>query len=239
MTPLAKALAALTSAALLAATPALAGAADARPAAHQGGGTHQHGKPADPLAGPRRGATHAISAQLKAAQRLVDRAAALTIADASALQDALAADLAAVQTDLDGVAAASSKQDLHGLMSAATTSVQVARLQFRTVVAADAAVDQATALTATIATLGTELAALSGVDITAGQAALADATTALQTVTAGAPGVVSDVLAISPTASRADLHTAAAAVAAALTPIEDALAQAAADVATVQATYGL
>lgn len=238
MNLLAKTLAALTSAALLAATPALAGAAGAHPAPHKSG-THQHGKPADALAGPRRGATHAVGAQLKAVQALVTRAAALTIADAAALQGALDADLAAVQADLDGIAGASSKQDLHGLLTAAITARQVARLQFRTVVAVDSAVDQATALTATIATLGTDLAALTGVDITAGQASLADATAALQTVTDQAPGVVTDVLAISPTATRADLHTAADAIDVSLTSIEDALTQAETDVATVQSDYSL
>jgi hypothetical protein len=244
MPPLSKTLATVAFAALLAAAPVAAGAAEARSAGHHTsaghgkvqahGKAHQHAKH-DRLAGPRRGFSHAIGAQLKGVQRLVTQASALTIADAAGLQQALAADLAAVQADLDGVAAAASKAELKTLLHSALGTRQVTRVQFDTVVAADGLGEQATALANSVAALQGQLAEAVTPDETA-LGSLAAVAAELQTVSAQVPGLVTYALAISPTATRAELSTAIAAIDVALTSIQDALDQAGADFAAVQAS---
>jgi hypothetical protein len=240
MTLLPKAVAALTAAVLVAASPVLSDAAGAHPSGHHKG-AHQHSKPADHFAGLRRGAAHAIKAQLKAVQRVVDRAAALTIADAVDLQSALGADLAAVQADLDGVSTAADRGELHKLMTAANVARQVARLQSQVVVAADAAAAEAAGFSATVTSLQGALTTLAagGTDTSAGDATLVDASTMLATAAAQAPGVVAYVLLLGPTASRADVNAASDAVHTALESIADVLAQVAADIESVQTQFGV
>jgi hypothetical protein len=235
-----KTIAALAVTALLTACPALADSAGAHPGG-QHPRSHHSGTTADHLAGLRRGTAHAIAAQLKAVQRLADRAAVSTVADATALQAGLAADLTAVQADAAAVGSAASRQDLRTARTAALVTRQVARLQFRAVVTADGLAAHAAELSSAVATLQAELAALAagGTDTSVGDAALADANTQLATAAAQAPGVVAYVLFVSPAASRSDLHAAAGAVHTALATIRGLLEQAEQDIATVQTQFGL
>lgn len=254
MSLLPKSIATAAAATLLAVCPAVAVAAQAHPASRHGGthshSTHTHsahGKAAGKAlhahaavpAGARRGATHAIAAQLKAVNTLVTNSGSLTSTDAAALHDALVADAAAVQADLAAVGDAGSRRDLHALMANAITTRQLARLQFETVVAADAAAEQAASLSLTVTTLQAQLADLGGVDTSGGLAALADAASRLESVSSKAPGVAQYVLALPPTTSRPDVHAANDAVEETLGGIADDLTQAAAEIAAVQAEYGL
>jgi len=237
MPHLSKAVATAVAAALLAACPVVATAADAHPARTHTH-THRHTHAAhDKLTGPRRGASHAIGAQLKAVKALANRAAALTITDAGRLQDALADDAAAVQGDLDAVGDAGSVRALHTLLMAANTSRQVARLQFEVVVAADAAKADADALGATIESL---FGPVVDSDVAADVAALDAAATAEDTIWHRADGAVAFVLDdLSPTPTRADLHAAIEDSEAALQSISDDLAALAATVAAIQANYSV
>jgi ABC-type Zn2+ transport system substrate-binding protein/surface adhesin len=259
MPSLPKSIATLACASLLATCPVLAGTAAAHPRHEHGThqhadkhGTHRrahehtthrhehaHGKPADHLAGLRRGAAHAIAAQLKAVQRLVTEADALDLADEGALLDALGADRAAVQADLDAVGDVPSRGELHGLMTSANTSRHVAQLQLLVVAAADAAGAEAAALGQTLEALAAQVFdSPPSPDKAAAEAVLEDAMSLLATVTAQVGdsdnGVIGFVLDISPTASRAQLHAAAVAVHEALDSIVDALLQIEADIASLQ-----
>jgi hypothetical protein len=259
MPSLPKSIATLACASLLATCPMLAGTASAHPRHEHGThqhadkhGTHrhahehathrhahEHGKPADHLAGLRRGATHAIAAQLKAVQRLIGAADALDLTDEDALLNALGSDRDAVQADLGAVGDASSRGELHGLMTSANTSRHVAQLQLQIVAAADAAGAEAAALGQTLETLAAQLFdSPPSPDKAAAEAALEDAMSLLATVTAQVGdsdnGVIGSVLGISPTASRAELHAAAVDVHEALESILDALLQIEADVASLQ-----
>jgi hypothetical protein len=243
MPMLAKSIATAASATLLIGCPIAAANARTRPNIHHTAThkptTHKHTH--DKLTGPKRGATHAIGAQLKAVKALQTHAAAFGGPDSATVQAALAADEAAVQTDLDGVATATSVKSLHILMTSAVVTRQIARTQLHDVVAADAAGAQAQTLSAAVTTVEASLAdlAASGTDTSAGQVALADATTQLATVTTDVTDVVSAVLAIAPTATKADLHIAAATAGAELAAITDAITAAAGDISSVQTTYGL
>jgi hypothetical protein len=244
---LAKAVASLACAALLAATPVLAGPAGAHPHAaktHQHshatrhghaaehGTAHRHAK-TDHLAGLRRGATHAVAAQVKVVQGLVDQAAGLTIADAAGLQAALAFDLTAAQTDQDGVATAETAADIHSLMRAAIIVHQLARLQFEAVQAADAIADQAAALSLTVAQLQGQLGDMPG--NAEALALLDEAAMLLESISSQLPGVVDFVLGLAPTISKTDLHAANVNVQTVLTSLQESLDQANLDVTAAQA----
>jgi hypothetical protein len=245
MSHLAKAVSTAAAAALLAACPVVAGAADAHPASSHRHthshtkthtNTHRHGV-ADKLTGPRRGAAHAIGAQLKAVRALVNRAADLTIGRAADLGGDLAADAAAVQSDLDAVAGAGSVRGLHTLMMAANTTRQLARVQFEVVVAADALIAQADALDATIDSL---VGPLFDIDASAGLATLDAAAATLDAVRAQAAGAISYVLdVLTATSPRADVNAEAENWDALKQALSDSLAAAADTIAAVQAEYGL
>lgn len=241
----AKSIAAATSAALLLAGPVAANA-QARPHAHP---APSH-KPAshkpvtrshDRLTGPKRGATHAVNAQLRAVAALQSQAAAFTGTDGAALQTALAADHAAIQADLAGITAATSVRALRALVSSAVVTRQIARTQSLDVIAADTASTQGATLAATVSALSTSLAnlAAAGTDTTTGDAAVADATTQLTTLSTDVPAIVSTVLAVGPTAPASTLHLAATSAGEELIAITTALTAATADITTIQTTYGL
>jgi hypothetical protein len=235
-----------TSAAVLAVCGATAPAfAAAHPSHHTAvthTGAHHPSKPAhDKLAGPRRGASHAVAAQLKAVDALSTRAAHRTLADGPALSAALTADAAAIRADLTAVGTAPNVKSLRALVSAAGTSRQLAQTQYSVVSAADADATTATILSATVSDLGAQLAALTtaGTDTTAGQAHLAEAKSELATASTEAAAAVSSILAVIPNASRAQEHAGAATAHAELVSISVALSMARADIASVQAQYGL
>jgi hypothetical protein len=240
MPRLSRTVATAAAAALLAACPVVASAADAHPLhSHPShSNTHRHSA-VGKLTGPRRGASHAIAAQLKAVKALGARAGNLTIADAAALQSALSADADAVQSDLDGVATADSVRALHALMTGAITSRQVARLQFEVVVAADATLDQMDALATEIAQMQGQLSELNDVDMPLAAAALIAASDSLSTLIDQAHGAVAFILNVSSTATRAELHNAIVQSDEALQALTDGLAAVQDAVIAVQTEYGL
>jgi hypothetical protein len=202
---------------------------------------HGHGK-ADPLAGQRRGAAAAIAAQTRSLTRLLAAEkvsttfnttdqAALTGATQKAL-DALAADTAAVGTT-------TTRSGLHGLVLSAVRTSEVARAQDAVVRLADAQEAAPAALTQQTAALQTQVdaATTAGTDTAAATAALADLATqvaALSANAANAAGAVTTILAVSPTASHADLLAAVQAAHTALAPGNLALARAKADVTVIK-----
>src|SRR4051794_3038471 len=199
--------------------------------------TKQH----DKLAGPRKAATHAISAQLKAVQTLVKRAAVLTSAHAADLQTALAADLAAIRQSLGGVAGATSVKALGTLRTAAETARQVARTQYGTVVAADAAAMQAAGLDEQVTALQAQLDALAagGADTTEAQAALDAIVQTLSAAVDQLGKLTDDALALLPAATRADRHAVGEAADVAFSEIADTLGSVLADLTAFPGTYGL
>lgn len=234
MSLLAKSLSAGLAAALLTAAPLLdnsAAGASAKAARH---GTQHASSVADRLAGLRRGSTHAAGAQVKAIADLIAQEADAPTASAGPLDEALAADLAVAQADQDGLAQAATASEIHALMRAANTTRHIAQLRFSIVRAADAAGAEAMSLSLTVAGLQGQLADLPG-DNSAALAMLADAASLLETVSAQVPGVIAFVLLVPSDADRAQLHDATVSVNQALESIEGALADAAADVAAVQA----
>ncbi|HKC29645.1 MAG TPA: hypothetical protein VKB75_16640 [Jatrophihabitans sp.] len=256
-----KTLSGLVAAALLAASPIAATAAAAHPSgshrsshgsshapvhgsgkhgSHVNRGHHKHAKPVDHLAGQRRGATHEINAELKAVQALATRAAGLTIPDAAALHDALAADAQALQADLAAVSTAGSKHDLRTLRSSAGVTRQTARVQYHVVVASDAKSADANSLSAIIAALMGQLADQPGsAAIEQALGTLEADAAALANVGTDLANVVTDILALPATGSRADLHTAQHAAEQALEAADATIEQVAADVSSVQQQFGL
>jgi len=243
---LAKGLATIASAALLSA--AGAGVAAAAPAPHHGthGGSHstaghRHGKPVDKLAGPRRAATQAITAQYRSVQRLVSQAAGLTGAHAAGLQTALAADLDAVAADRSAVAAATSVKALNALKAAATGSRHVAGTQFGTVSSVDALSAQAPDLTALVSQIQDAINALvaDGVDASASQTSLDAIVKSFTDALTSLGGLADQALALSPTAAKAALHAVADAVEAALPGLSDALTQASGDLTSLASALNL
>ena len=205
-------------AAALIGCPAVAADAAAHPRPDHHAMTHSHGKPTphkprshkpvDHLAGPRKGAGQALAARLKEMKALAAKAASQGLADGDALATALAADTAALKADVDGVASATTVNQLRLIVSAGGTTVAVGKLQYRGVVSADDAVTRAAKATATIADLEAKLQLLAaeGTDIAAGEAAIADAQAALAKVAPAAAQVVTAVTGIDPNASRTDLR---------------------------------
>ena len=157
------ALAGATSLAL--ATPAAAFASPTshstghRPAlahAHAGKPAHHHGKPADPLAGPRKGALHALAASTAAVQRVAAAAQASTVlasTDKATLAAFDAAALTALAGDVGAAGSATSPQALAALVQAGNRTVQAVKL-------AGGVASAAATGTAAITGLSTDVAAL-------------------------------------------------------------------------------
>lgn len=219
---LSKTVATLASAVLLTTgSVAVAAGAQARPghAGHTGHPVSRVHKSHDKLAGPRKGASHAIAAQLKAVRSLATKAGTLTTAHATELQGVLATDLAAVQADLAAVSSATSVKALRTLTGAANTARQVAGAQFRSVTASDALGVQAGSVSDLLSTVQALLAALPAdttIDVAAVQAILDQVTQALPDVQAQLDQIVAEVLALAPDAARTDLHAALDAIGTAL-----------------------
>jgi hypothetical protein len=241
MPRLAKTVSTTVAAALFAACPVVATAADAHPAPRHGTthtNTQRHVR-TDKFAGLRHGMRYAITAQLKSVTRMSDEAASLALRDGSALQGSLTFDANAIRGDYNEVDGADSVRALHALLADAITSRQVARVQFEVVVAADAVLDQTDALAGQIAEMQGELSALDDVTMATAAAALNGVSDALNTLTAQATGAVEFVLLISPDASRSALHTANVQSQEALEMLTDGLAAVQASLAGVQSDYGL
>lgn len=248
MPQLSKVVTTAVAGALLATAPAFPALASAHAAPHTTS-AHGHAHPAkhaakDKLAGPRRGAANAIAAQLKSVNRLMTKAAGLSLADSTGLGTALTAAQAAVAADGAAVSTAASVKALRTLVAAAVNSRQIAGMQFEIVVAADAAGVQAGTTSATVTDLVAKLSDPTIVDPAVldpanGLLAMNDATAKLTTATDGVASAVSTILAVAPTATRAESHAARAAAQATLSAVSAALLAAAADITQVQTAYSL
>jgi len=128
-----------------------------------------------------------------------------------------------------------------GASQSGTIAQRVARLQHRTVAAANADAAAGVKLSATVTSMKTALAKLaaSGTNTSTGDAALADASAKLATVAAQAPGIVTYVELVSPTASRTELHAATVAVHKALRTLDSLLRHVRADVKLVHRRFGV
>lgn len=218
----------------------------------KGGGKHgktpkpgkkPHKKPVkvDKLAGARTGATHAIKAQLRSVTHLVTLAGAFEGPDAAALGTVLAADRDAVNADLAAVANAATRTELAGLRAAAVQTRHVAGSQYQLVTAIDAITTDATDAATTLASLQQELDAMAAdqEDVSAQQSELDDATTALAAIDSELGDGLSAVLGLSPTANKGALRTAAHTAHVGLDDAADQLAQAQADLLSVEQSLGM
>jgi hypothetical protein len=202
------------------------------------GGGHGHGGHgrSDRLAGPRRGAAHAIGAQLRAVSVLVMKAGAAAGPDDADLKTALTADLDAVKADLAGVAGATSKSQLHSLLRDADNARQVAGVQFRLVSAADEFAPDVDQVASDVEELQVELDAMVAdlMDVTTQQDALDQANDGLATMSDDLSASVDAALGLSPDAGHRAVQKAQRAAHAALNRVEAALEEAQADVLSVQ-----
>ncbi|GAA1243627.1 hypothetical protein [Oryzihumus leptocrescens] len=207
--------------------------------------SHGHGK-ADPLAGQRKGTTAAIAAQTRSLTRLLaaeKASTALNATDQAALTAATQRALDALAADTAAAGTTTTRSGLHGLVLSAVRTSEVARAQDAVVRLADAQEAAPAALTQAATDLQAQVVAgtTAGTDTTAATAALADLATqltALSANAANAAGAVTTILAVSPTASHADLLAAVQAAHTALAPGNLALARAKADVAVVKDALG-
>jgi hypothetical protein len=139
----------LTSGAASAAT---SHAPSSRHTAHTAPSSH---RPADHLAGARKGAAHALNADIARLRRITAAAAASTVLDPSdkaSLAVAEASDLDALTTDRQTIAAATSIRTMRAAVLAGTRTVLGAQLQLRLVTAAGRSGTTAQTLTASAAT---------------------------------------------------------------------------------------
>lgn len=212
---------------------------------HTHGKGHGHGKGHSKLDGARRAADHVVAAQGKRLNRSLANATsaaatALNPTDRAALVTALQGDLDALSADAAAIPSATTVAELNAIKHAAVGTVTVAVTQVSDTFSADGVEAQAAADTATLSALANQVAtaAQNGQDMTAAQAALDDAQTQVATATSDAQSVVTGVLALSPTASHADVDAASNAADLALTDAATALDATTADIATVNDALG-
>lgn len=213
----------LSAAAVLSASVALAPVAPALAATH---GHHHatstrvhtravnnHAKAHERLAGPRRGAEHAVAVQLKVAEHLLgvaENSSGVADVDRADLVGAAQADVAAVQSDASAVANATSFAEIRSAVHAAVGTHLVEVAQVNTVVSAGEVRAQIAAVQAQVDAVQAQVtqAAQAGQDTTVTQGDLDAATAALTDAGAQVDAAVAQVLALSPTAARSDLHAA-------------------------------
>lgn len=217
--------------------------ASAHPAAHGKHATTSHGAKHDKLAGLRKGTTAVIAAQTRSVTRLLateNASSRLNTTDKAALAAATANALTALGADTSAVKTAATARDLQKLGQAAVRTGQVAHAQYVVVLAADRQESASAALAQSLTALQTQVgtATQAGTDTTALTTALTDLTTQLATADSSASGVVTAILAVSPTASHADLVTAERSARTALAAGQAALNAATADADTVKAALG-
>ena len=220
------------------------GAASAAPVAHRAPARHavSH-RPVHHRVDPTARELSARLAQLGRLGTRVARAAVYTDADRASVQTALAADRAAVQADADAVAATSTGAGRRALVRSADNTLRIAGLQVGLVAVADRTAARGTAEAAVVATLSAQVAAAaadptSTVDTATAQADLDDATGRLGTVGTATAAAGAVVLAVAPTATRADQRSAGAAAGTALRQARVGLGAVQADITAVQALLG-
>jgi hypothetical protein len=213
------------------------------PAGRGHGNGHVH-KTADKLTGPRHAAQQVVTAQSARLKRslasVTSAATPLNATDQAALATALQAELDALAADAAAIPGASSVAQLNAIKHAAVGTVAVAGTQVGITLAADAVEARVATDTSTLSDLTAQVATAeqNGTDVTAAQAALDDAQTQLATANSDATAAVSGILALSPTASKADLLQAADAAELELTNAHIALDATDSDIATVNTALG-
>jgi len=159
-----------------------------------------HARPADPLAGVRRGAGHAMDADTARVQRIAAAAATSTVvtsADKASLAAAESADLAALTADRAAIAAATTRQGIVAAREAGTRTASGAQLQVDLVVAADRTQIAAASLSAEAAAVTAAAAALpTGTDLSAVSTHLADLATQISTAVTDATTAATAALAV-------------------------------------------
>jgi len=237
------ALAGATSVAL--ATPAAAFASpashstDHRPAvAHNVRPARHHGKPADPLAGVRKGALHALAASTAAVQRIAASEQASTLlgsADKATLAAFDAAALTALAADVTAAGSATTPQALAALIQAGNRTVQAVKLAGDVNSAAATDTAAITGLGADVAALKAQEASLpAGTDTSSVEVPLVDLAAQLTAVQAALSTASTAVLAVPAAPSAADLRTARDATESAMTAAQTSLRSAAADLAAAK-----
>ena len=240
---LALALAGATSLAL--ATPA---AAFASPASHSTGHratvaqtakpAHHHGKPADRLAGPRKGALHALAAATAAVQRVAASEQTSTVlgsADKGTLAAFDAGALTALSADVTAAGSATSPQALAALIQAGNRTAQAVKLAGNVTNATDTDTAAITGLAADVAALKDQEASLpAGTDTSSIDTPLADLAAQLSAAQTALSTASTTVLALPAAPSAGDLRTARDATGSALDSAETALTTAATDLATAK-----
>ncbi len=238
------ALAGATSLAL--ATPAAAFASPTshstghRPAlAHAGKPAHHHGKPADPLAGPRKGALHALAASTAAVQRVAAAAQASTVLASTDKATLAAFDAAALTTlagDVGAAGSATSPQALAALVQAGNRTVQAVKLAGGVASAAATGTAAITGLSTDVAALKAQEASLpAGTDTGSVDTPLADLAAQLSAAQTALSNASTAVPAVPAAPSAADLRTARDATESAMTAAQTALGSAATDLTAAQA----
>jgi hypothetical protein len=204
-------------------------------------------KPVDKLAGARKGAAHALAAEVARVNRVAAAEAASTVlspTDKTALQDAITADLAALAADGTAVTAATTARGIQAAVRAGGRTAQGAQLQFQVVTLAERLQAAAAALTAQATSVSDQAAALAagGTDVSTVTTPLADLATQVSMAQQEASVTVAGALAFpaDPTAellhaANATARTCLAEVAAALAVGKDDLAAATAALTALQA----
>jgi hypothetical protein len=194
-------------------------------------------RPVDKLAGPRKGATHALAADAARLSRITAAAAASTVigaADQAALATAQAADLTTLRTDGQAIAAASTMKSLRAVTLSAARTVQGAQLQLQLVTAADRIENTAVALTASGAALTpqTDTLQAAGTDTSTVTTPLADLAAQVGTANTSAQNAATEAFSLPAAPSVGQIHTVDTTARGALDAAYTALHTGAQDVAT-------
>jgi hypothetical protein len=218
---------------------------------HAAGHGNGHGKghgsdrgSRDRLAGPRGAAGHVLKAQAARLTRLLAAVGAgdsLTVDDQAALVAALQSDLDALTADLAAIPQATDVHQLNAIKHAAVLTVTIGCRQVAVTVEAGALKAQLADRAATLSDLDVQVAIAvdMGQPVPGAEAALEDAHAQLALADADAQDAVDGILALSPTASRADLQAASDAASQALLDAGNALAAVDADIITIDTALGL
>jgi len=200
---------------------------------------HHHGKPADSLAGVRKGALHALAASTAAVQRVAAAEQASTLlgsADKATLAAFDAAALTALAGDVNAAGSATSPQALAALIQAGDRTARAVKLAGTMTGAAATGTAAITGLGADVAVLKAQEASLpAGTDTSSVEVPLADLAARLSAAQTALSNATTAVLAVPAAPSAADLRTARDATESAMTVAQTALGSAAADLAAAQA----
>lgn len=185
-----------------------------------------------------RGATHDLTAEIARLSRLQSGVATdtrISSTDTSALSAALGADLAAVKSDLAGLAGATTQRQVNAIVSAAHTTGELAAGQYVVVAAAGTVESQIETAAAGQETLSGQVAAVAanGTDVSTENAQLADIGNQLTAASGDVSAAMDTALTVAPTAGRGAVHAAFWAAEADFVEANVALHAASADAASI------